>query len=384
MQNHLSVELHLCFDLSTHRCPADAGRASHMFVVNRLESKNMTRFAGDAFCTNLPYPRVTTLQLFNNLPHNLSATLPLTTMSNLTTQDADQSRSVLSNWPAMDDTTLSNGNGSMLQGNRHYISYTYPDQNWLATLPPAVQTSLCLLAPRGGSRRRRPRFLPWLTPVQANGLKHFNILRTESDEATCRRPPSPEEEKELLTDAIWRVVEATGNTHLSILTTAVQQENGLQVRFHIRRLTTLFDGSIESVDYHYSLHTFDMIISQFAEASLENGRRDPAAKQWYVNLVDLICQTTDRAYLEVVENCCGLVENFPDAEFYRVGPDFHFLDEGVVDLVLEYVGIDLIEDEGGVGPDRICAICTELMRVDKESEHAAVKLSCGHCFGVEW
>jgi hypothetical protein len=149
-------------------------------------------------------------------------------------------------------------------------------------------------------------------------------------------------------------------------------------------MTTLSDGSIESVQYHYTLQTFNTIMSQFEQANFENGRRDPAAKQWYVNLVDLIYQTTDRAYLEVFETSCELLENFPDAEFYRAGLDNHFIDEGAVDLALEYVGIDLIEEEGGTGPDRICTICTELMRVDRNSKHAAVKLSCGHCFGVEW
>jgi len=183
---------------------------------------------------------------------------------------------------------------------------------------------------------------------------------------------------------MWRVVEATGNTHLGILTTAVQQENGLQVRFHIRRTTTFVDGSTEIVEYHYSLHTFNTIVFQFAGTSHENGRRDPVAKDWIVNLVELIYQSTDRAYLEVLETSCELVENFPDVEVYRAGPVYHFLDEGVVDLVLKYVGIDLIEEEGGAGPDRICAICTELMRVDQKSTHYAVKLNCGHCFGVEW
>ena len=304
-------------------------------------------------------------------------------MSNLTTQNAAQPGGTLSNGLAVGYSTLSNGNGSMLQGNRHYISYTYPDESWLAELPVEMQKSLCLMTPRGGNRRLRPRFAPWLTPLQANGLKHFNILRTESDEATCPRQPSLENGKELLTDAIWRIVEATGNTHLGILTTAVQRENGLQIRFHFRRMTTFVDGSIESVEYHYTLQTFNTILSRFMGANVEIGRRDPAAKQWFVNLVDLIYQTTDRAYLEVKEASCSIAEHFPDAQFYRAGPKYHFLDEGLVDLVLEHVGIDLIEEEG-TGEDRICAICTDLMRVDKNSKHFAVKLSCGHRFGVEW
>lgn len=307
-------------------------------------------------------------------------------MSNLTTENATQLGSILSNGFTVGYTTPSNGNGSMLRGNRHYISYTYPDQNWLAELPPEMRKSLCLLPPRDGSRRRRPSYPPWLTHLQANGLKHlkhFNILRTRSDQATCSRQPNLENGKELLTDAIWRIVEATGNTHLGILTTAVQLENGLQIRIHIRRMTTFVDGTIESVEYHYTLQSFNTIMTRFAEARLEIGRRDPAAKQWFLNPVDLIYQTTDRAYLEVMEASSWLVENFPDAEFYRPGPSFHFLDDGIVDLVLEYVGIDLIEEEGN-GSDRICAICTELMRVDKNSEHFAVRLNCGHCFGVEW
>jgi len=303
-------------------------------------------------------------------------------MSNLTTQGDAPPRNTIDD--GLSSSTLSNGNGSMLQGNRHYISYKYPDQNWLAMLPREVQTSLCLLTPYRGNQRCLPRFSPWIAPIEVNGLKHFNVLRTESHQSTCPPPPSPRIGKELFTDAIWRVVQATGNTHLGILSTAVQQENGMQIRFHIRRTTTLIDGTIESVEYHYTLQTFRTIIAQFADATLENGTRDPAAKLWYVNLVDLILQTTDRAYLEVIETSCALLEKFPDAEFYRAGPNYRFLDEGVVDLVLEYIGIDLIEEEDGTGPDRICAICTELMRVDQKSTHAAVKLSCGHCFGVEW
>ena len=251
-------------------------------------------------------------------------------------------------------------------------------------LPPQMRPSLCLLSPHGAKQRLGPRFPPWLTALETNGLKHFNILRTESDKATCSRQPSLENGKELLTDAIWRIVEATGNTHLGVLTTAVQHQNGVQIRIHIRRTTTFVDGSVESVEYHYTQQSFNAIIYQFAGARLEIGTRDPAAKQWYVNLVDLLYRATDRAYLEVMDASCWLTENFPDALFYRAGPDYRFLDEGIVDLVLQYVGIDLIEEEGGAGPDRICAICTELMRVDKKSNHFAVKLNCGHCFGVEW
>lgn len=220
--------------------------------------------------------------------------------------------------------------------------------------------------------------------MECDGLKHFNVLRTESDQATCPRLPIPENGKETLTEAMWRIVEATGNTHLGILTTAVQQGSELQVRFHFRRVTAFVDDSVECVEYHYSFLTFTTIMYQFMEANFEIGRRDPAAKQWFVNLLDLIWQTTDRAYLAVMETSCRLVEHCPDAEFFLAGPKYHFLDEGVVDYALKHVGIDLIEEEGGVGPDRTCAICTELMRVDQKNNHFAVRLSCGHIFGVEW